>query len=75
MAAVARPGKVGVYVELPIELRDRFKAFCKNRGEDFAAHVRQALERHLAYPPQVAEPTPLPDAPPAKKRGRPRKAQ
>jgi predicted DNA-binding protein len=76
MAAVARPGKIGVYVELPIELRDRFKAFCKDRGEDFAAHVRQAMERHLKYPPPVAEVEPLPvDDVASRKRGRPKKTE
>jgi hypothetical protein len=74
MPDVARAGKVGVYVELPIDLRDRFKAFCKDRGVEFVTQVRMALERHLAYPPPPEEIAPLPDAQPARRRGRPKKS-
>jgi hypothetical protein len=68
MPSVQRKGKTGVYVELPDDLLARAKAFAEGRGEKFTAVVREALERHLAYPPPPRTPPPpdpLPDAAPA----------
>lgn len=69
-----RPSKKDVrarYVEIPTELDAAFAASAKERGETYTGWLVQAMRRHLAYPPPVADdtPTPLPDAepPPAKK--------
>lgn len=63
--------------EIDGELVDRFRAFCRGRGETVVAHLEIALKRHLANPPgplTPPDPPPLPPVPapaPAKNRGRP----
>lgn len=70
--------KVGKYIELDAEQIDRLQAFAESRGETFAYHVRQAIDRHLAYPPPPPQKPPIPALPiegeqPKRGRGRPRK--
>lgn len=69
MPTAKRPGFVGRYVELPDDLDERFRTFCEARGARLADQIRLALERHLAYPPPVADLPALPDATPV---GQPR---
>jgi hypothetical protein len=51
---------VGRYVELPKALDAQLKAFCDATGVGLAATVREAIARHLAYPPPAAKPAPFP---------------
>jgi hypothetical protein len=62
------PGKVGKFVELPVELVAELQRFCERQGTTFTFELAEAIRRHLAYPPK-REPEPLPDAEekPAKK--------
>ena len=67
MPSVERPGKKGVYVELPEKLLKDARAFAEARGESFAFVVTEALRRHMAYPPPPPPPPvpPPPEPPPA----------
>jgi hypothetical protein len=57
-----RPSKnvVAKYLELPPGLAREVEKFAKSRGQSFKGVVVEALRRHLAYPPPVAELAPLP---------------
>ncbi|VTR94129.1 unnamed protein product [Gemmata massiliana] len=53
--------------EIAADLADRFREFCKSRGESVREHLEMALGRHLDNPPPAFKPTapPLPPiAPP-----------
>ncbi len=50
MRSVKSPDKNGVYIELDPELLSIAQAFAKDRGEEFAHMVAEALRRHMAYP-------------------------
>ena len=70
MPEAKRPGKKGIYVELPEDLDAEFRAFVDRVPlGTISQHVAMALRRHMANPPTVAVPD-LPgvkvDAPPAK---------
>lgn len=66
-----------VYLELPIELVTRIDAMAAKMHRTRKAEIMQAIERHLAYPP---EPQPLPpdavtttpEPKPTRGRGRPK---
>jgi hypothetical protein len=70
MPSVKRPGRTGVYLDLPTDLVERFRAFVRGRGEPLTAHVARAMERHLRHPPPAPALTdpPLPDLPARKAR-------
>jgi hypothetical protein len=55
-----RPGRTGVYVELPDGLERSLRKYVAARGSTITAEIRQAIERHLKYPPSTP---PLPDSP------------
>lgn len=59
MPSEARPGKKALYVELPDDLDEAFRAYCEGRGLKLADEVRMAIRRHLANPPPSGVP-PLP---------------
>jgi hypothetical protein len=59
MPSKPRPGKKGVYVELPEELDAAFRRYCEERGAKLADEIRMAIRRHLQNPPP-AEVPPLP---------------
>ena len=65
MPAVKRPGKVGLYVELPEALNEELRAYCERTGSGVAEQVRLAIRRHLTYPPAPEPPPVLPDCGPA----------
>lgn len=48
--------------EIDADLVDRFRAFCKGRGESVREHLEMALQRHLDNPPPPFKPQapPLP---------------
>ena len=48
-----RPGKKGVYIELPTELLAEVRALAERNGRDFRSEVEHALRRHAAAPPTV----------------------
>lgn len=60
--------------EITAEIADRFRAFCKGRGESVREHLEMALQRHLDNPPPPFKPTapPLPPvtAPEPKPKGK-----
>jgi hypothetical protein len=68
--------------EIDQELVERFRAFCRNRGESIREHLEMALQRHMDNPPQPFKPAapPLPpltsqpaaEAAKPKKRGAPK---
>lgn len=65
MPSAPRPGKKGLYVELPEELDTAFRSYCEGRGVKIADELRLAIRRHMANPPPISEPPPLPPlAPP-----------
>jgi hypothetical protein len=57
-----RPGRTGVYVELPDDLDRRFRKYVKARGSTVTVELRLAVERHITYPPPKVPPFP-PDSP------------
>jgi hypothetical protein len=80
MPSVDRPGKRGMYVELPEDLDAEFRAFVEKYPlGTISQHVVLAIRRHMASPPAV-EVAKLPavkvQAPPpgTKRRGRPPKS-
>lgn len=64
MPADDRPGRKGVYIELPVEVLAEVRALAEQNGRDFRSEVEHALRRHLAAPPtvRVVVDTPLLDA-------------
>lgn len=62
MPSKQRPGKRGLYVELPEEMDRQLRLRCERIGAKIADEVRAAIGRHLAYPPPVHAYAPLPDA-------------
>jgi hypothetical protein len=60
-----RPGRKGVYVELPLELLEEVRRLAEANGRGFRDEVQHALERHLAAPPTVRVVIDTPDLPPA----------
>ncbi len=60
MPTTPRPGKKGLYIELPTDLDEQLRAYCEERGGKIAEEVRLAIRRHLANPPPLAELPPLP---------------
>lgn len=60
MPSVPREGKKGLYVELPEAMIADLKEFAERAGTGIAFEVRDAIRRHLAFPPK-REPEPLPD--------------
>jgi hypothetical protein len=60
MPTQPRPGKKGLYVELPNDLDTALRSYCEQRGLKLADEVRLAIRRHLANPPKPAEVPPLP---------------
>ncbi len=76
MPAKERPGLVGLYVELPEDLRDRFKAFADANGNAFVAELRLAMECHLVRPLSARQAAKvMAESPAVRPRGRPRKNQ
>lgn len=64
--------------EIAGELADRFREFCKGRGESVREHLEMALERHLQNPPPPFKPEapPLPPVvPPVPAPKKPRKGK
>lgn len=57
-----------MYVELPEDLLAELKKFVDVAGTSLAFEVRDAIRRHLAYPPD-RKPDPLPNAAKGKKKG------
>lgn len=53
MPAEDRPGRKGVYIELPVELLAQVRELAERNGRDFRSEVEHALQRHLAAPPTV----------------------
>lgn len=53
MPADDRPGRKGVYIELPVELLAQVRELAERNGRDFRSEVEHALQRHLAAPPTV----------------------
>jgi hypothetical protein len=45
MPSVKRPGRTGVYLDLPTDLVERFRAFVRGRGEPLTAHVARRRPR------------------------------
>jgi hypothetical protein len=81
MPTEKRPGKKGVYVELPEDLDAEFRAFVESFPVGgIAQHVQWAIRRHMDTPPTIAAASPVkpmsvPAEPPAKpKKGRGKKA-
>ena len=75
MAKQVREGSV--LVALGSERKAALDAFCEAQGATVSDAIREAVDRHLAYPPVPPPPpslTPLPPSspPPATGRGRPR---
>lgn len=48
-----RPGRKGVYVELPLDLLEAVRRLAERNGRGFRDEVQHALERHLEAPPTV----------------------
>jgi hypothetical protein len=63
--AVDRPGKKGVYFELPVELVAELRGLAERNGRDLRSEVEHALRRHLAAPPTVRVVVDTPDLPAA----------
>jgi hypothetical protein len=80
MPADKRPGKKGMYVELPADLDAKFRAFVERFPlGTITQHIQLAIRRHMADPPTVDVPKLGParmEAPPEKpaKRGRGKKS-
>jgi hypothetical protein len=73
MPSKKRPGKVGRYVELPEQLNAQLVAFCDAAGVGVAAVVREAIARHLRFPPPPPTPAPFPELPSNQQNRRARK--
>lgn len=65
MPADDRPGRKGVYIELPVDLLAEVRALAERNGRDFRTEVEHALRRHLAAPPTVRVVVDTPDLPAA----------
>lgn len=63
MPTKPRPGKKGLYVELPTDLDEQLRTYCEKWGLKIADEVRLAIRRHLQNPPPQAEVPPLPPVP------------
>jgi|GEM_PF-5240895 len=63
MARVDVKGAKQFNYELPAQLVDEFREFCRLRGEAVRDHLEIALRRHLATPPPPLKPVipPLPE--------------
>jgi len=48
-----RPGRKGVYVELPLEMIEAVRQLAERNGRGFRDELQHALERHLEAPPAV----------------------
>ena len=53
-------GKVGLYVEVPPEVAESFKAYAKSRGEKLGEAVARALRREMISPPPPVTDAPFP---------------
>lgn len=71
MPAEDRPGRKGVYIELPVEVLAEVRALAERNGRDFRSEVEHALRRHLAAPPTVRVLIDTPDLPSAELEGKP----
>ncbi len=60
MPSKSRPGWVGIYVELPEALAQQLREYCERTGGKLSDEIRQAITRHLAYPPAPTTPAPFP---------------
>lgn len=69
MPSDRRPGRQGVYVELPPELIAQVRELAGRNLRDFRSEVQHALERHLAAPPTVRVVVDTPALPPAEVEG------
>ncbi|AWM38117.1 hypothetical protein GobsT_37890 [Gemmata obscuriglobus] len=49
--------------EIDGALADRFRQFCRDRGETIVGHLEMALRRHMDNPPPVPVLPPLPPVP------------
>lgn len=69
-----RDGLLPVHFYVAKEIKAAWQEFAAERGSSLSAEITEAMRRHLAYPPPVAQlppPEPLPDV--KRPRGRPRK--
>jgi hypothetical protein len=58
MPSKATPGHVQLSVEIPAALRDGLRDLCSRRRTRLSDEVRDAIARHLQYPPPDAPPLP-----------------
>ena len=61
-------GMVQLGLEIPEELNERLRAYCKKRGSKLSDELRLAIRRHLDHPP--ADVSPGFETPEGRKRAR-----